>query len=118
MASNDVMSMPNFVAIDRLAQELNGGTHISCLACVFKAVKLVEHTGTSCVAKTSLLTSQPTDFVQGQNNKVMQYNSNNKQCKQRNGYSTVFCVLKNGNNGSLRSVNSCEPLHSATHPQA
>jgi len=25
MASNDVTSMPNFVAIDRLAQELNGG---------------------------------------------------------------------------------------------
>jgi hypothetical protein len=112
------MPMPNFVAIDRLAQELNGRTHVSCLASVFKAVKLVEHTGTSCVAKTFLLTSQPTDFNQGQNNKVMQYNSNNKQCKQRNGYSTVFCVLKNGNNDSLRSVNSGEPLHSATHPQA
>jgi len=32
MASIDVMSMRNFVAIDRLAQELNGGTHLmSCL---------------------------------------------------------------------------------------
>jgi hypothetical protein len=113
------MWMPNFVSIDRVAQELNGGdTHVSCLACIFKAAKPVEHAGTSCVEKTFLLTSQPTDFVQGQNNKVMQYNSNNKQCKQPEGCSTVFCVLKNGNNGSLRSVNSGVPLHSATHPQA